>query len=154
MPFVTEELWQRLPRRPDDKTPSIMLAAYPVYEKEYDDPLAAAKYEQIIAAVKTARSLLDAYGIKQDARGTRLSDLELIAVKIQVEGKELTDLFNDQLIAVNQLIGAKKLESVSVTNDEAEPGYAVSPVNKEINVLLLVQVPPPVIHVSDAVRDG
>jgi valyl-tRNA synthetase len=26
MPFLSEELWQRLPRRPNDKTPSIMLA--------------------------------------------------------------------------------------------------------------------------------
>lgn len=30
MPFVTEELWQRLPRRPSDPTPSIMVAAFPV----------------------------------------------------------------------------------------------------------------------------
>ena len=30
MPFVTEELWQRLPRRPSDPTRSIMLAAFPV----------------------------------------------------------------------------------------------------------------------------
>ena len=154
MPFVTEELWQRLPRRPEDKTPSIMLAPYPVYEKEYDDPLAAAEYEQIIAAVKTARSLLDAYGIKQDAKSTRLPASELMAVKIQAEGKELTELFNEQLVAINQLIGTKKLESVSVTNDEAEPGYAVSPVNKEINVLLLVKVRHhPVIHESDDIRD-
>lgn len=30
MPFVTEELWQRLPRRPSDETKSIMVANYPV----------------------------------------------------------------------------------------------------------------------------
>ena len=29
MPFVTEELWQRLPRRPNDPTPSIMVSAFP-----------------------------------------------------------------------------------------------------------------------------
>lgn len=29
MPFVTEELWQRLPRRPEDKTISIALASFP-----------------------------------------------------------------------------------------------------------------------------
>lgn len=29
MPFVTEELWQRLPRRPEDKTASISLAEFP-----------------------------------------------------------------------------------------------------------------------------
>ena len=31
MPFVTEELWQRLPRRPNDSTPSIMLSKFPVF---------------------------------------------------------------------------------------------------------------------------
>ncbi len=30
MPFVTEELWQRLPRMPNDSTPSIMLSSFPV----------------------------------------------------------------------------------------------------------------------------
>jgi valyl-tRNA synthetase len=30
MPFVTEELWQRLPRRPNDATPSIMVASFPI----------------------------------------------------------------------------------------------------------------------------
>jgi valyl-tRNA synthetase len=45
-----------------------MLAPYPVYDEELDDPVAAGQYEQVIAAVKSARSLLDAYGIKQDAK--------------------------------------------------------------------------------------
>ena len=45
-----------------------MITSYPVYEKEYDDPTAASQYEQIIAAVKVSRSLLEAYGIKQDAK--------------------------------------------------------------------------------------
>jgi valyl-tRNA synthetase len=31
MPFVTEELWQRLPRRPNDPTPSIMVSAFPIF---------------------------------------------------------------------------------------------------------------------------
>lgn len=30
MPFVTEELWQRLPRRPNDPTPSIMVSSFPI----------------------------------------------------------------------------------------------------------------------------
>ena len=30
MPFVTEELWQRLSRRPNDATPSIMVSKYPI----------------------------------------------------------------------------------------------------------------------------
>lgn len=31
MPFVTEELWQRLQRRPNDPTPSIMVSSYPTF---------------------------------------------------------------------------------------------------------------------------
>ena len=31
MPFVTEELWQRLPRRPQDETPSICISSFPVF---------------------------------------------------------------------------------------------------------------------------
>ena len=31
MPFVTEELWQRLPRRPNEPTESIMIAAFPTF---------------------------------------------------------------------------------------------------------------------------
>jgi valyl-tRNA synthetase len=49
-----------------------MMAAYPVYENEFDDPIAASQYEQIIASVKATRSLLDSYGIKQDAKSSTL----------------------------------------------------------------------------------
>jgi valyl-tRNA synthetase len=35
MPFVTEELWQRLPRRPEDKTVSIALAKFPGEVRHY-----------------------------------------------------------------------------------------------------------------------
>jgi valyl-tRNA synthetase len=31
MPFVTEELWQRLKRRPHDNTPSIMVSSFPTF---------------------------------------------------------------------------------------------------------------------------
>jgi valyl-tRNA synthetase len=29
MPYVTEDLWQRLPRRPEDTCESIMIASFP-----------------------------------------------------------------------------------------------------------------------------
>jgi hypothetical protein len=45
-----------------------MIARYPVYEKEFDDPESASQYEQIIAAVKVSRSLLESYGIREEAK--------------------------------------------------------------------------------------
>lgn len=39
MPFVTEELWQRLPRRPNDATPSIMVSSFPVFVGDVGVPM-------------------------------------------------------------------------------------------------------------------
>lgn len=35
MPYVSEDLWQRLPRRPDDKSETIMLCSYPTEVSPY-----------------------------------------------------------------------------------------------------------------------
>lgn len=70
MPFLTEELWQRLPRRPEDKTPSIVRAAYPEYIAEFDDPTAEAQYELLLACSKGVRSLMAEYAIKDEGKGT------------------------------------------------------------------------------------
>ncbi|CCU79005.1 Valyl-tRNA synthetase [Blumeria hordei DH14] len=66
MPFLTEELWQRLPRRPGDKTPSIVLAQYPTYDEQFDDPLAETAYELILGISKGIRSLMSGYSIKDE----------------------------------------------------------------------------------------
>ena len=124
--------------RPNDKTPSIMVAPYPMYEKEFDDPIAASQYEQIIASVKAARSLLDAYSIKQDAKSILLRPIWSNLVIIEVE-PSLKTLFDEQLQSISQLIGTKKIESIGVTTENTDEGYAVSTVSSEINVLLLVK---------------
>ncbi|KAI8632111.1 tRNA synthetases class I-domain-containing protein [Xylariaceae sp. FL1651] len=67
-PFLTEELWQRLPRRPGDETPSIMLASYPVYDAELDNPSAEAAYELVQGCSKGVRSLMAEYALKDEAK--------------------------------------------------------------------------------------
>jgi hypothetical protein len=52
----------------------------------------------------------------------------------------LTNLFKEQLQSISQLIGTKKIESINVVHENNEEGYAVSSVNSEVNVLLLVKV--------------
>jgi valyl-tRNA synthetase len=47
MPFITEELWQRLPR-PATEGPSIMLASYPQYHSTQDYSTAAEQYELVL----------------------------------------------------------------------------------------------------------
>ncbi len=69
MPFVTEELWQRLPRRPGDETPSIVKAAYPQYDAALDDPDAEAAYELVMGVSKGVRSLMAEYSIREAGDG-------------------------------------------------------------------------------------
>lgn len=69
MPFLTEELWQRLPRRPGDETRSIMRASYPIYDAEMDNFPAEAAYELVMGCARGARSLLSEYGFKEGGRG-------------------------------------------------------------------------------------
>ena len=69
MPFITEEMWQRMPRRPDDKTKSIMVASYPQYNKALDDPESEAAYELVLACTRAARSLMSEYALKENAEG-------------------------------------------------------------------------------------
>ena len=68
MPFLTEELWQRLPRRPGDQCPSIVKAAYPHYNREYDDLSSEEAYELVLAVSKAIRSLAAEYDIKESAQ--------------------------------------------------------------------------------------
>ncbi|KAF2468062.1 uncharacterized protein BDR25DRAFT_290612 [Lindgomyces ingoldianus] len=67
MPFLTEELWQRLPRREGDETRSITVASYPQYIREFDDEAAEAEYELLVGCSKALRSLTSEYAIKESA---------------------------------------------------------------------------------------
>lgn len=59
MPFVTEELWQRLPGRQQQAggVPSIMIAPYPAPQPSWSDSTAEADLALILEVVKAARSL-------------------------------------------------------------------------------------------------
>lgn len=58
MPFITEELYQRLPRRPDDKKPSICVSPYPEMDSSlYDHPEAEAAFEKMYGVIRAVRSL-------------------------------------------------------------------------------------------------
>jgi len=67
MPFVTEELYQRLPRRPGDDIPTIVKARYPVEEPEYHNLQAEEQFELVFSIIKAARSLTVEYNIQSNA---------------------------------------------------------------------------------------
>lgn len=100
MPFVTEHLWQRLPRRAGDETISIMKAKYPEYLAEFDDPAAAKAYELILNTSKAIRSILSQYDVKTqgdiiiqtyDATSQKTVSEEMTTIK-SLGGKTLGEL--------------------------------------------------------------
>ncbi|KAI9662360.1 MAG: valine--tRNA ligase [Bathelium mastoideum] len=68
MPFLTEELWQRLPRRDGDETKSITIASYPEYDPVMDDRHSEAAYDLILGCSKGVRSLMAEYSIKDEGK--------------------------------------------------------------------------------------
>ena len=72
MPFLTEEMWQRLPRRPGDATPSIVKAKYPVYDSKLDDVGSEEAYELVLGIARGVRCLMADYSIKDEGKGRTL----------------------------------------------------------------------------------
>jgi valyl-tRNA synthetase len=76
MPYLTEELWQRLPRRPEDKTPSIVVAKYPVYDSTMDDPKSEEAYELVLGISRGIRSLMAEYSLKDQGTGMFITAID------------------------------------------------------------------------------
>lgn len=129
MPFVTEELYQRLPRRPNDKTRSVMLAKYPEYSKSWENASAAADFDFVISLAAGARALITQYDIKNSAQ-----------VYIAVYDDRMFKLAESEKSALENLISVKNQKITIVRNNEAVPaGCAPNAINEQCSVFLLVR---------------
>lgn len=131
MPFISEELWQRLPRRPADTTPSICLAAYPQFNASLDDPASEKAYELILAVSKAIRSLAAQYAI-----------IEAATIFIQPSNETATQTCEAQLSAIRSLGGksmiAGSIEIIAAAG-EKPPGCVVQSIGASAAVYLLVK---------------
>jgi valyl-tRNA synthetase len=126
MPFLSEELWQRLPRRPKDETKSIVIAEYPDYEASLDDPESERAYELILGSSKGIRSLIQEYGIKDDAKAF-----------VQAQNDEAYSTASSEALAIKSLSG-KYLGDLTILkpSDTVPAGCAVYPVSAAAAVFL------------------
>ncbi|CAK7245457.1 MAG: valine--tRNA ligase [Sporothrix thermara] len=96
LPFITEELWQRLPRRPQDDTPSIVVAAYPEYDAQFDNPDAETAYQLVLDASRGMRSLLVEYPLPKDAT---------VQVFVQTTNDQAHATATSEVPAIRSLLG-------------------------------------------------
>jgi valyl-tRNA synthetase len=129
MPFLSEELWQRLPRRPSDNTSSITIAEYPEYEPSFDDPKSETAYELVLGCSKGIRSLIADYFMK-DGAVAHIAPLNQMS----------HETASAQLSAIKALSGKVPVNISILKAGEVRPtGCAVFPVSADANVYLEVK---------------
>eukprot|EP00835_Amoeboradix_gromovi_P000920 NODE_35_length_31537_cov_0.293403.p2 type:complete len:900 gc:universal NODE_35_length_31537_cov_0.293403:12401-9702(-) len=70
MPFVTEELWQRLPRQAGDAA-SICISKYPEFDDYYYNLEEMESFECVIKVISVIRSLMVLYSVASKAKGNQ-----------------------------------------------------------------------------------
>lgn len=132
MPFVTEELYQRLPARPDHPSGTIRticLASFPEYHVSLKDTTVEADFEGLImGSVKTARSLLDTYKV-QGSSQIFLATSSPQAHQVLQEG---------QAMVKNLVKGCGSVQALA-PGEKAPAGTAPLMLSPEVTVLLLVR---------------
>lgn len=125
MPFITEELWQRLPKR-QDEVATIMLAEYPEFDPAMTFEAEAKDYELGVGCAQGIRSLAAEYAVKVD--GTAYVKTTTAAAHAKVGA---------QVAAIKTLAG-KAVATVTALGPGEEPpkGCAVVVVDAEVAVLL------------------
>jgi valyl-tRNA synthetase len=82
MPFVTEELWQRIPRHPDwDRPKSIVVAEYPNSAKLREYPEESQQWERVMNVISDFRNLRSQakFAPKDKSRGYIVADSERVS---------------------------------------------------------------------------
>ncbi|XP_048325776.1 valine--tRNA ligase, mitochondrial 1 isoform X1 [Ziziphus jujuba] len=126
MPFVTEELWQRLPSPKDCKRPaSIMICEYPSIVESWTNERVESEMQLIDSAVKSLRSLA------KESRERR-------AAYVQCRTDSVLETVNNHKLEIETLAN---LSSLTVTDENvaAPAGYAVSVVDESLTVYLNLQ---------------
>jgi valyl-tRNA synthetase len=128
MPFISEEMWQRLPRRASETTVSIVKAKYPEFVQEFSNSQAFEDYETILAITKEARSLLSQYNILSKGK-----------VYVECSKESEFDTVQTQKESIVSLIKAIDEVEVVKSSSDVPTGVILQAVTPEINVHVLVK---------------
>lgn len=128
MPFVTEELWQRLPRRkPETDAPSICVSPYPLPE-EFDGLLNRELEAEIVTSMNVVKTIRSARGDYQLANKVKTD----LIIKCEEES------LKNSLIKHKEMISflAKGEEVQIVTDTENLAGYAMATVSSKCSTFI------------------
>ncbi|KAJ1955941.1 valine--tRNA ligase, partial [Dipsacomyces acuminosporus] len=128
MPFVTEELWQRLPHRASETSPSICRASFPEPRADFESSEAERELDLVMSIVKAGRSLATDYNV--------LSKSTFYIGNTSDASHSLTSSQTDGICTL--IKGCQDV--IALKPSEAVPaGCAVASINDEVTVHLLVR---------------
>jgi len=131
LPFITEELWQRLPRRQGDETKSVMVAKYPEYDAQFENPEAEAAYDIVLGCSKGVRSLMAEYAPAKDVEAE---------IFIQSFDAASHKTISDEKSSIRSLSGKGAIKIEILGPDHARPtGCVAFPVSSAVSVFMHVK---------------
>ncbi len=120
MPFITEEIWQKLPIQGE----SIMIAAFPQYQKERKDQKAETTMDLIMDVVTAVRNIRGEMNINPGKK------LDLL---IETKDTTIQDIINDNVHYIKDIA---KADSVSVSDSQTKPDIASSVVLNQMDLIV------------------
>jgi valyl-tRNA synthetase len=101
MPFITEEIWQRLPHEGD----SIMTAPWPEADSSREDPQAREQMETLIALITKVRNIRSTWNVPQQSR---------LKLHIGTAIKSNRDLISDNEAQIQRLA---RVDEISMSDE-------------------------------------
>jgi len=135
MPYLTEELYQRLPHTEALRSDSISISAFPQHQTlDYDWNQVDVNFMKLYSTVRALRSQLAAYKVQGNVKPT---------VVIQASTPELNTMFKQEIAVVTSLVKAG--ETLVIGHDEVAPqgclkGFVTDEIAIYVKVVGLIDI--------------
>ena len=120
MPFITEEIWQKLPHKGE----SIMTSPWPEYKEKYLNKEAENKMEKIMSIIKTIRN------IKSDMNIPYSKKIDLY---LNINEKDKLSLIKESTYYIESMIKTKSLE---IGTDIKKPEHSATGILEGIEIFI------------------
>lgn len=116
MPFITEEVWQRLPR-PKAEVQSVMIAPWPVADSSLVNAEAVQKMERVMGVIR---------GIRNIRSEVRIPPQAWLTAVVKVEGDEEENLLREVEVYIRHLARVKEVRIGQTVEKPRHSGVVVT----------------------------
>lgn len=120
MPFITEEVWQKIPHQGD----SIMISPWPLYKEEYQDEDADKKMSKIMNIIKTIRNIKSDMDIPYSTK---------IDLYLNITEKDKIELIRENINYIKAMLKTNLLE---IGIDIKKPAHSATGVLEGVEIFI------------------